>query len=214
MPGKARATAAALSTAASRLRPGAGTSWMVISRDTSDCHSLAAFPITSTAPVVSEARNVMMATTAISARPAMELRGTSGVSKRGIEPPGMRGVAVISSLVKSVMCIPSVFLVVNMQPPVVQHQPPRIVLVHQSDVVGGDHHRGSGFIEFDEQPQQPLRQTRVDVAGRLIGQKQLWPRDHRARDRGALLLACLLYTSDAADDLLCVDLGGRRIIKK
>ena len=24
--------------------------------------------------------------------------------------------------------------------------------------------------------------------------------------------ACLLYTSDAADDLLCVDLGGRRII--
>ena len=26
--------------------------------------------------------------------------------------------------------------------------------------------------------------------------------------------ACLLYTSDAADDLLCVDIGGRRIIKK
>src|SRR5665213_2546565 len=24
---------------------------------------------------------------------------------------------------------------------------------------------------------------------------------------------CLLYTSDAADDLLCVDFGGRRIIK-
>eukprot|EP00657_Telonema_sp_P-1_P008572 TRINITY_DN2_c0_g1_i30.p1 TRINITY_DN2_c0_g1~~TRINITY_DN2_c0_g1_i30.p1 ORF type:complete len:103 (-),score=7.81 TRINITY_DN2_c0_g1_i30:44-352(-) len=28
------------------------------------------------------------------------------------------------------------------------------------------------------------------------------------------LMPCLLYTSDAADDLLCVDLGGRRIIKK
>ena len=28
------------------------------------------------------------------------------------------------------------------------------------------------------------------------------------------LNSCLLYTSDAADDLLCVDLGGRRIIKK
>src|SRR5450756_2532821 len=27
-------------------------------------------------------------------------------------------------------------------------------------------------------------------------------------------LTCLLYTSDAADDLLCVDLGGRRILKK
>ena len=26
--------------------------------------------------------------------------------------------------------------------------------------------------------------------------------------------SCLLYTSDAADDLLCVDLGGRRFIKK
>ena len=25
---------------------------------------------------------------------------------------------------------------------------------------------------------------------------------------------CLLYTSEAADDLLCVDLGGRRINKK
>ena len=28
------------------------------------------------------------------------------------------------------------------------------------------------------------------------------------------LRTCLLYTSDAADDLLCVDLGGRRNIKK
>mgnify|MGYP003684344297 CR=1 FL=1 len=27
-------------------------------------------------------------------------------------------------------------------------------------------------------------------------------------------LNCLLYTSDAADDMQCVDLGGRRIIKK
>ena len=32
------------------------------------------------------------------------------------------------------------------------------------------------------------------------------------RDRN--IDVCLLYTSDAADDLLCVDLGGRRIIKK
>ena len=28
------------------------------------------------------------------------------------------------------------------------------------------------------------------------------------------VLLCLLYTSDAADDLLCVDLGGRRVLKK
>src|SRR5450756_2195785 len=32
--------------------------------------------------------------------------------------------------------------------------------------------------------------------------------------RTSLRKTCLLYTSDAADDLLCVDLGGRRIIKK
>ena len=30
----------------------------------------------------------------------------------------------------------------------------------------------------------------------------------------ALVHGCLLYTSDPADDLTCVDLGGRRIIKK
>ena len=34
---------------------------------------------------------------------------------------------------------------------------------------------------------------------------------HRRRVRAG---DCLLYTSDADDDLLCVDLGGRRIIKK
>src|SRR5450756_2455161 len=32
--------------------------------------------------------------------------------------------------------------------------------------------------------------------------------------RRRMRYTCLLYTSDAADDLLCVDLGGRRIIKK
>ena len=30
----------------------------------------------------------------------------------------------------------------------------------------------------------------------------------------AMARGCLLYTSDAADDMQCVDLGGRRIIKK
>eukprot|EP00657_Telonema_sp_P-1_P004835 TRINITY_DN21503_c0_g1_i1.p1 TRINITY_DN21503_c0_g1~~TRINITY_DN21503_c0_g1_i1.p1 ORF type:complete len:121 (-),score=31.43 TRINITY_DN21503_c0_g1_i1:5-367(-) len=35
-----------------------------------------------------------------------------------------------------------------------------------------------------------------------------------AADHQSLDTLCLLYTSDAADDLLCVDLGGRRINKK
>jgi hypothetical protein len=47
----------------------------------------------------------MMATTATSARPEIELRGTSGVSKRGSFPPGMRGVAVNSPVVESVIII-------------------------------------------------------------------------------------------------------------
>src|SRR5450756_2206276 len=38
------------------------------------------------------------------------------------------------------------------------------------------------------------------------------PLSHKVNVR--LSDTCLLYTSDAADDLLCVDLGGRRIIKK
>src|SRR5450756_1103124 len=36
----------------------------------------------------------------------------------------------------------------------------------------------------------------------------------RAACQSGSCWGCLLYTSDAADDLLCVDLGGRRIIKK
>src|SRR5450756_2692004 len=34
----------------------------------------------------------------------------------------------------------------------------------------------------------------------------------RDPEKAVQLYSCLLYTSDAADDLLCVDLGGRRII--
>jgi len=41
-----------------------------------------------------------------------------------------------------------------MQPPLMQHQPPRLILIHQRDVVGRDHDRGAGPVEFDEQPQQ------------------------------------------------------------
>ena len=59
---------------------------MVISRETSDCQSLAAARTSITAPVVSEARNVMIATTATSARPAIEFFGTIGVSLRGSSP--------------------------------------------------------------------------------------------------------------------------------
>src|SRR5680860_1857661 len=50
---------------------------------------------------------------------------------------------------------------------------------------------------------EAVRVTLLDV-----GNRGMFPRTE------ALLYSCLLYTSDAADDLLCVDLGGRRLIKK
>ena len=46
----------------------------------------------------------------------------------------------------------------------------------------------------------------VALAGRVLAK--------RVMGKIAFYTICLLYTSDAADDLLCVDLGGRRIIKK
>src|SRR5680860_279164 len=51
----------------------------------------------------------------------------------------------------------------------------------------------------------------VELHNDLIHQVQ---RIHFTLESGEGSDACLLYTSDAADDLLCVDLGGRRIIKK
>ena len=45
-----------------------------------------------------------------------------------------------------------------------------------------------------------------ELGGRLYGALQ-------AEVAHFVSCVCLLYTSDAADDLLCVDLGGRRIIK-
>ena len=58
----------------------------------------------------------------------------------------------------------------------------------------------------DRQPLADLRQIRLSAGG----VDPLLP----GREAGGQREPCLLYTSDAADDLLCVDLGGRRIIKK
>src|SRR5450756_302916 len=47
------------------------------------------------------------------------------------------------------------------------------------------------------------------------GPQNTWSSGNESADASiARATICLLYTSDAADDLLCVDLGGRRIIKK
>ena len=50
----------------------------------------------------------------------------------------------------------------------------------------------------------------LDVAAAGVGQRG----DHILIQGLAQSAGCLLYTSDAADDLLCVELGGRRILQK
>src|SRR5580700_2324784 len=172
-PGAARASACALPSSASMSRPSVGRTWMVISRATSDCHSVAETITMATAPLVTAARNVMMATTAASALVAIESRGTMEPSPRVCSPG--RGVRRRrSSCLRSPAVARMVIdLVVGMDAAVMEHEAAGIVLVHQGDVVGGDDHRSAGLVQLDEQPQQALCQLRVHIAGRLVGKQQL-----------------------------------------
>src|SRR5262245_11770151 len=198
MPALARASPAAAATSASPSRSGAGRIWMVTSRATADCHSSAVEPTSTTAPMVSDARKVMMAMTATSARPAIESIGTIGISARGLASVG----PVSGSLV-SMSTGRASFIVV--QPPFVQHQPTCIELIHQRDVVRGDDDRGARFVELHEQPQEALGERGIDVAGRLVGQQQLRPGDDGAGDRGALLLAAREHRRQRPDALAQAD---------
>src|SRR5450756_1783908 len=65
--------------------------------------------------------------------------------------------------------------------------------------------RVTAFLEKTPNPVTPIRSTPAATcsAGRSSTRYRL--------ARSSQWSACLLYTSDAADDLLCVDLGGRRI---
>ena len=57
--------------------------------------------------------------------------------------------------------------------------------------------------------------TALSRGGARGGRADRAARRMRIRDRrGLRAAACLLYTSDAADERSSVDLGGRRIIKK
>src|SRR5450756_3243132 len=63
------------------------------------------------------------------------------------------------------------------------------------------HIRRGGKVWINIYPDRPLTKKPAETRmGSGKGSPEWW--------------ICLLYTSDAADDLLCVDLGGRRIIKK
>src|SRR4029453_18050269 len=111
--------------------------------------------------------NVMMATTATSARPENEARGTIGDMLRA------RAGTCGRSLPRSTSgpCS-SPALLIDVQPSLVQHHPPRLVLVHQRDVVGRDDHGGAEPVQFDEQPQQAPAERWVDAAGRFVRQQQ------------------------------------------
>src|SRR3981081_4454022 len=119
---------------------------MVISLATSDCHSAADALTSSTAPGVINARNVVMATTAISARPEIEARGTIGDRLRALAGTCGRSCPSSSNGSRSFPV-----LLIEMDPALVQHHPPRVVLVHQGDVVGRDNHGGAGLVQLDEQ---------------------------------------------------------------
>src|SRR5659263_604727 len=68
----------------------------------------------------------------------------------------------------------------------------------------------------DREAQTGVQSSQAQVAQAQAGLHNAQANFDRTRDLRAkgFVSACLLYTSDAADDLLCVDLGGRRIIKK
>ncbi len=72
---------------------------------------------------------------------------------------------------------------------VMQDEARRVEPVHQGVIVGGDDHRGAEPVQLDEQPQQPVGDDRIDIAGRLVGEQQFGPADDGAGDGGALLLA-------------------------
>src|SRR5215218_8962713 len=111
---------------------------MVISLATSDCHSAAEALTSRTVPVVIDARNVMIATTATRARPEIEARGTIGDRLRA--RAGTCGRSCPRST--SGPCSSPVLLI-DVQPSLMQHQPPCFVLIHQRDVMGRDNHGGA-----------------------------------------------------------------------
>ena len=51
----------------------------------------------------------------------------------------------------------------------------------------------------------------ISLPSDILIHPAIWPQ-HMGRKLGAVQCTCLLYTSDAADDLLCVDLGPGNIV--
>src|SRR5215467_7970249 len=123
---------------------------MVISRATSDRHSFADPMTIATPPLVTAARNVMIATTAASALEASESFGTMEVSPR-MSRPGRSGRRTRASPLRR---IANAGLLVDMDVAVMEYETTGVVLVHQSDIMGGDDDRSTGFVQLNEQPEK------------------------------------------------------------
>ena len=88
----------------------------------------------------------MIATTAASALAAIESLGTMEVSPRASRP-GCGERRTRASPLRSTAIAK---LVVDMHVTVMEHEATGVVLVHQSDIMGGDDDRSPGFVELDE----------------------------------------------------------------
>ena len=77
----------------------------------------------------------------------------------------------------------------------------------RDEALAGEQHRRQDEDADQRADDGAARQHRADALDDLDFRDERDAEGRAEEDRG-----CLLYTSDAADDLLCVDLGGRRII--
>src|SRR5680860_1864878 len=107
-----------------------------------------------------------------------------------------RPVAVVSVVASGVMVIALLVLCLSVAPARADITPGYDPYTH----TGGSHSGRTGDKECT---------PREDFINTVF-----WYRGSGSRNMQRWLSSCLLYTSDAADDLLCVDLGGRRIIIK
>src|SRR5690606_26390082 len=169
------------SSAPSMSRPSIGLIWIVASRAICVCQTEAVSRTSVTAPSVRQDRKVMIAMTRISAVLAMFCCGTMDAERRGaLRARWPLPMAISSAGWRSIM---------DVQPSLRQDHAPGIDLLHQVDVVGSDDDRGSEPVQFKEQAQQPARERRIDIAGRLVRQEYLRLLDQRAGNCHALLLA-------------------------
>ena len=89
-------------------------------------------------------------------------------------------------------------------------------VVHYFEAARNPHH---GYWNEDGQERsQRTRQVKSDNKSKKESsehKKQKTEKTEIGKQKDKTVkFTCLLYTSDAADDMQCVDLGGRRIIKK